>query len=123
MDKVLGHHERLLKQLQELRIQRYEEKKALEIKLESTKARAKGEIKSLHSEVNRLKVEVENAWNLGKEKFLKNSRFNTLCSDKASIVFECGFNGCLAQFGANEYSERGASGLIPRRGTGLGGYS
>ncbi|KZV54878.1 hypothetical protein F511_35953, partial [Dorcoceras hygrometricum] len=40
-----------------------------------------------------------------KERFLKSSKFDVMCSNKALIFFECGFKGCLAQFRANSYSE------------------
>ncbi|KZV54822.1 hypothetical protein F511_36449 [Dorcoceras hygrometricum] len=53
----------------------------------------------------RLKGEAENTWTLGKEEFLKSSKFDDLCADKASAFFECGFKGCLAQFRANGYTK------------------
>ncbi|KZV28022.1 myosin-17-like [Dorcoceras hygrometricum] len=81
------------------------EKKALAIKLANTRARADGEIRSICSDVERLKGEAEDAWNLGKERFLKSLEFETLCSDKASVFFECEFKGFLAQFRANGYFE------------------
>ncbi|KZV13904.1 Pentatricopeptide repeat domain containing protein, partial [Dorcoceras hygrometricum] len=40
-----------------------------------------------------------------KGKFLKSKELDTMCSERASVYFEHGFNGCLAQFRANDYSE------------------
>ncbi|KZV18239.1 hypothetical protein F511_28105, partial [Dorcoceras hygrometricum] len=42
---------------------------------------------------------------LGKGKFLKSKEFDTLCSERASVYFEHRFNGFLAHFRANGYSE------------------
>ncbi|KZV28331.1 SPX domain-containing membrane protein [Dorcoceras hygrometricum] len=46
-----------------------------------------------------------NSWQLEEEKFLKSKEFDGLCSTKASMYFDKGFDGCLAQFMANGYSE------------------
>ncbi|KZV17499.1 xylem cysteine protein 1-like [Dorcoceras hygrometricum] len=51
------HHERLLKQIEELRLRRDEEKKALEVALEATLTRSKGEINILRSKYDHLKGE------------------------------------------------------------------
>ncbi|KZV33901.1 protein trichome birefringence-like, partial [Dorcoceras hygrometricum] len=48
----------------------------------------------------------ETSWRFDKEKFLKSSEFETLCSEKTSFFFEHRFNGCLDQFRANGYSEK-----------------
>ncbi|KZV41930.1 heat shock 70 kDa protein 17 [Dorcoceras hygrometricum] len=59
----------------------------------------------LRPKVTKLKEEVENSWRLEKEKFPTSSEFESLCTEKACIYFEHDFNGCLAQFWANGYSE------------------
>ncbi|KZV16881.1 hypothetical protein F511_21090, partial [Dorcoceras hygrometricum] len=55
------------------------------------------ENKDLHSEVQRFKEEVKTSWMLEKEKFFKSEEFTILCSEKASVYFEHGLNGCLPQ--------------------------
>ncbi|KZV46382.1 hypothetical protein F511_16021 [Dorcoceras hygrometricum] len=79
------------------------EKKALEVEkavlmaeLAETKARAEEEAEHLRSEAT-------NAWDLGKEAFLKSSEFGSLCAKKALGYSKVGFSGYLAQFRANGY--------------------
>ncbi|KZV49664.1 Embryo defective 3006 isoform 1 [Dorcoceras hygrometricum] len=79
--------------------------KAQEHTLKAQLLRSEEENKTLQAEVERLKGEVENSWHLGKEKFLQYKEFDTLCSGRASVFFKEGFNGFLAQFMANGYSE------------------
>ncbi|KZV48714.1 hypothetical protein F511_19254 [Dorcoceras hygrometricum] len=74
------------------------EKAALRSELDETKARAE-------EEAERLRSEAINAWDLGKEAFLKSSEFGALCAKKALGYFKVGFSGCLAQFRTNGYSE------------------
>ncbi|KZV47005.1 myosin-7-like [Dorcoceras hygrometricum] len=74
------------------------EKMALRAVLDETKARAAEEAEHLRSEA-------VNAWDLGKEAFLKSSEFSALCTKKALGYFKVGFSGFLAQFRANGYSE------------------
>ncbi|KZV24044.1 hypothetical protein F511_43304 [Dorcoceras hygrometricum] len=112
LDEVLRHHIELLKQLEKLRVIRDKEKrafeaekKALEAKLTDTRAQADGEIGSLRFEVDRLKGEAEKTWTSGRRGF-QNPQSSMLCLDKASVFFECGFKGCLAQFRANGYFEK-----------------
>ncbi|KZV25823.1 hypothetical protein F511_12230 [Dorcoceras hygrometricum] len=52
-------------------------------------------------EAERLRSEAINAWDLGKEAFLKSSEFGSLCAKKALGYFKVGFSSCLAQFRAN----------------------
>ncbi|KZV35430.1 hypothetical protein F511_34945 [Dorcoceras hygrometricum] len=102
-------------ELEDIRAEKDKEKESVLLELETTRAEAQSskaqalrfeeEKKTLQAEVERLKVEAENSWQLGKEKFLKSKDFDILCSERASVFFEKGFNGCLAQFRANGYRE------------------
>ncbi|KZV23871.1 hypothetical protein F511_30543 [Dorcoceras hygrometricum] len=74
------------------------ETRGLRAELDETKARAE-------EEAERLRSEAINAWDLGKEAFLKSSEFGSLCAKKALGYFKVRFSGCLAQFRANGYSE------------------
>ncbi|KZV20029.1 hypothetical protein F511_15272 [Dorcoceras hygrometricum] len=73
-------------------------KTAVEVELDKTKARAA-------KEIERLKGEATHAWDLGKEVFLETSEFDKLCAKKSVAFFKTGFDSCLAQFRANDYSE------------------
>ncbi|KZV23059.1 peptidyl-prolyl cis-trans isomerase, FKBP-type [Dorcoceras hygrometricum] len=73
-------------------------KTALEVELDETKAQAAEEIKLLKGEATK-------AWDLGKEEFLKSSEFEDLCAKKSLAYFKSGFEGCMAQFRADGYSE------------------
>ncbi|KZV33904.1 hypothetical protein F511_26268 [Dorcoceras hygrometricum] len=75
------------------------ENAALRAELDENKARAE-------EEAERLRGESINAWDLGKEAFLKSSEFGVLCANKALGYFKFGFSGCLAQFRANGYSKK-----------------
>ncbi|KZV30657.1 hypothetical protein F511_12930 [Dorcoceras hygrometricum] len=76
----------------------YAERAALKVELSGTKGRAEDDI-------GRLRSEAENAWGLGKEEFLKSFEFDDLCTKKSLAYFKNGFEGCVAQFKANGYSE------------------
>ncbi|KZV56016.1 sphingosine-1-phosphate lyase [Dorcoceras hygrometricum] len=56
-------------------------------------------------EMRKMQEEAEAIWVKRKEDFLESSDFGELCSTRALSFFEQGFNGCLAQFRANGYSE------------------
>ncbi|KZV37586.1 dynein heavy chain [Dorcoceras hygrometricum] len=122
MYEVLGRHNDLMKHLEKLRAQKDGENESLLLELEATRAkvhsskaqvqsleaqiqRSEEENKGLQAEVEKLRGEVENSWQLGKEKFLQSKEFDTLCSQRALVYFEHGFNGWLARFRANGYSE------------------
>ncbi|KZV19314.1 hypothetical protein F511_23811 [Dorcoceras hygrometricum] len=122
MDGVLGRHNDLLKQAEEMRAHEDREKESLRLELEAARAdaqsskalaqsletkvqRSEEENKTLQIEVKKLQGEVANSWQLEKEEFLQSKEFDSLCSGRASIFFEQGLNGCLAQFRANGYSE------------------
>ncbi|KZV34408.1 hypothetical protein F511_34717 [Dorcoceras hygrometricum] len=79
--------------------------KALAQSLEAKVQSSEEENKALQTEVKKLQEEVMNLRQLGKEEFLQSKEFDSLCSGRASIIFEQGFNECLAQFRANGYSE------------------
>ncbi|KZV32301.1 hypothetical protein F511_19147 [Dorcoceras hygrometricum] len=74
------------------------EKTAVEAELEDTKARAA-------KEAERMRDEVANAWALGKEEFLQSAEFERLCAKKSVAYLKSGFEGIVAQFQANDYSE------------------
>ncbi|KZV55641.1 hypothetical protein F511_26805 [Dorcoceras hygrometricum] len=122
MDGVLGRHNDLLKQLEEMRAHEDREKESLRLDLDTARAndlsskalaqsleakvqRLEEENKALQTEVKKLQGEVAFSWQLGKVEFLQSKVFDCLCSGRASIFFEQGFNGFLAQFRANDYSE------------------
>ncbi|KZV39418.1 spindle pole body component 110-like [Dorcoceras hygrometricum] len=88
MDGVLGHHDDLLKQLEEMRAQEDRKKESLQFELEAARADAKSskalaqsleakvqrseeENKALQTEVKKLQEEAPNSWQLGKEEFLQ----------------------------------------------------
>ncbi|KZV18572.1 hypothetical protein F511_43027 [Dorcoceras hygrometricum] len=128
-DGVLGRHEVLLKQLEEIRTKENAEKESLTVELELARAEAqtyKAKAQSLETqvqsldaraqcseeesklrlaEVEKLQEERANSWALEKEKFLKSKDFDSLCLKKAVMYFDKGFEGCLAQFRANGFSE------------------
>ncbi|KZV52357.1 hypothetical protein F511_22560 [Dorcoceras hygrometricum] len=122
MDGMLGRHEALMKQLEEIQTKENVEKESLFAELESARAevqtlkaqmqslearaqRSEEEIKLHLAEVEKLQEEKANYWALEKEKFLKSKDFYSLCLKKAVMYFDKGFDGCLAQFRANGYSE------------------
>ncbi|KZV31839.1 hypothetical protein F511_44981 [Dorcoceras hygrometricum] len=74
------------------------EKRAIRTELNETKALAE-------EEIGRLRSEAANAWDLGKEEFLKSSEFDNLCAKKSLAYFKTGFESCVAQFRDNDYSE------------------
>ncbi|KZV26652.1 hypothetical protein F511_15817 [Dorcoceras hygrometricum] len=128
-DGVLGRHEVLLKQLEEIQTKENAEKESLTAELELARAEAqtyKAKAQSLETqvqsldaraqcaeeesklrlaEVEKLQEERANSWALEKEKFLKSKDFDSLCLKKAVMYFDKGFEGCLAQFRANGFSE------------------
>ncbi|KZV47112.1 hypothetical protein F511_21068 [Dorcoceras hygrometricum] len=105
---MLTRHDGLMKQLEEMRAISDKEKESMLLELETSRAQAlhlEEENNALHTEVEKLKGEAENSWELGKEKFLQSKELKIQCSGKALAFFEKGFDGCLAQFRANGYSE------------------
>ncbi|KZV58590.1 hypothetical protein F511_11882 [Dorcoceras hygrometricum] len=128
-DGVLGRHEVLLKELEEIQTKENAEKESLTAEIELARAEAqtyKAKAQSLETqvqsldaraqcaeeesklrlaEVEKLQEERENSWALEKEKFIKSKDFDSLCLKKAVMYFDKGFEGCLAQFRANGFSE------------------
>ncbi|KZV47857.1 hypothetical protein F511_38530 [Dorcoceras hygrometricum] len=81
---------------------------SMEIQVQSLDARAQcaeEESKLRLAEVEKLQEERANSWALEKEKFLQSKDFDRLCLKKAVMYFDKGFEGCLAQFRANGFSE------------------
>ncbi|KZV28971.1 hypothetical protein F511_07531 [Dorcoceras hygrometricum] len=101
MDDVLVQHEKLTKELEEVRGSFDVEKRCLMDRLLASEAA----IACLREEVQKVQEEAEATWAKKKEDFLKSSAFDELCSTRALSFFEQGFNRCLAQFRANGYSE------------------
>ncbi|KZV50044.1 structural maintenance of chromosomes protein 2-2 [Dorcoceras hygrometricum] len=88
------------------------EKRSLSDRLaasEASFARLQVEMKRMQEEIEekikRMQEEAEETWRKRKEDFLKSSELDKLCSSRALSFFQHGFNGCLAQFRANGYSE------------------
>ncbi|KZV13836.1 hypothetical protein F511_44970 [Dorcoceras hygrometricum] len=135
-DGVLGRHEALLKQLEEIQTKESVEKESLSAELEYARAEAqtyKAQAQSLETQVQFLEIQVQsldaraqcaeeenklrlaeveklqeeraNSWALEKENFLKSMDFDSLCLKKAVMYFDKGFEGYLAQFRANGFSE------------------
>ncbi|KZV57825.1 putative disease resistance protein [Dorcoceras hygrometricum] len=107
-DGVLGRHEALLKQLEEIQTKESVEKESLSAELESARAEAqtyKAQAQSLETQVEKRSRGKANSWALEKEKFLQSKDFERLCLKKAVMYFDKGFEGCLAQFRANGFSE------------------
>ncbi|KZV56670.1 hypothetical protein F511_40303 [Dorcoceras hygrometricum] len=135
-DGVLGRHDALMKQLEDIQAKENVEKESLSAELESARAEAqtlKAQVQTMETQVQSLETQVQslearaqcseeesklhlaeveklqkeraNSWALEKEKFLKSKDFDSLCLKKAVMYFDKGFDGCLAQFRANGYSE------------------
>ncbi|KZV17904.1 hypothetical protein F511_06831 [Dorcoceras hygrometricum] len=64
-------------------------------------------VAQIQVEKQKMKEDAKASWARRKEDFLNSSEFDEMCSSKAMALFEHGFNGCLAQFRANGYSETG----------------
>ncbi|KZV32451.1 hypothetical protein F511_15709 [Dorcoceras hygrometricum] len=67
--------------LEEMRATSDKEKESMMLELETSRAQAlhfEEENKALHTEVDKLKGEAENSWELGKEKFLQSKEFDSV---------------------------------------------
>lgn len=73
--------------------------------MEQERARVAEKALSLEAQLQSQRKEAETLWARKKEDFIKSKEFDALCADKALEYFELGFQGCLAQFRANGYSE------------------
>ncbi|KZV56941.1 hypothetical protein F511_16886 [Dorcoceras hygrometricum] len=117
-DEAIGHHSELVTKLEELEALRAQEKGAAEAKKEALEAQLSAEKaaravveeaftteRMALEEVGHLRSKAATAWVLGKEEFLKSSEFDDLCTKKSLAYFTLGFEGCVAQFRANGYSE------------------
>ncbi|KZV43178.1 hypothetical protein F511_23654 [Dorcoceras hygrometricum] len=101
LDEMLVQHDKLMRELEDVRGASDAEKRSLEDKMTTSEA----SVARLQEEMKKMKGEVEATWENGKDDFLKSSEFDRLCSYKALYFLEKGFNGCLAQFRDNGYSE------------------
>ncbi|KZV37085.1 hypothetical protein F511_15031 [Dorcoceras hygrometricum] len=105
--------------LEELKAIRDHEKKAAEAVQEALRAQLATECRAQATEEEALRrpkaraaeeaelmrYEVANAWALEKDEFLQSSKFERLCAKKSVAYFKSGFEGTVAQFRANGYSE------------------
>ncbi|KZV49604.1 lysosomal Pro-X carboxypeptidase-like [Dorcoceras hygrometricum] len=85
-------------------------KSAIEVELEETKARAA-------EEVERLKGEATNAWDLGKEELLQSSEFDVLCAKKSLAYFKLASKAVWLNSKPTANPRRGPPSLpLPARG-------
>ncbi|KZV38444.1 hypothetical protein F511_41143 [Dorcoceras hygrometricum] len=101
LDEMMVQHDKLMRELEDVRGASDVKKRSLMDKLVASEA----SVARLQEEMKRMQEEAEATWMKRKEYFLKSSEFDQLCSTRALSFFEQGFNGCLAQFRANGYSE------------------
>ncbi|KZV50743.1 mediator of RNA polymerase II transcription subunit 12-like [Dorcoceras hygrometricum] len=99
VDGLLNRHNDLMNQLEKLQAQKDEEKKSLLLELQATRAEVQSsEARAQSSEAQAQRSKEENKGPQAEvKKFTRRER--------ASVYFKHGFNGCLAQFRANDYSE------------------
>ncbi|KZV52824.1 hypothetical protein F511_20167 [Dorcoceras hygrometricum] len=101
LDEMMVQHDKLMRELEEVRGASDAKKRSLMDKLVAPEA----SVARLQEEMKRMQEEAEATWVKRKEYFLKSSEFDQLCSTRALSFFEKVFNGCLGQFRANGYSE------------------
>ncbi|KZV45177.1 hypothetical protein F511_11777 [Dorcoceras hygrometricum] len=107
-DGVLGRHEALLKQLEEIQTKGNVEKEYLTTELEAARAEAqiyKSQAQSLETQVQSLEIQVQSldarARCVEEEGKLRLAEVER----KAAMYFDKGFEGCLAEFRVNGYPE------------------
>ncbi|KZV45397.1 premnaspirodiene oxygenase-like [Dorcoceras hygrometricum] len=112
LDDVMVKHDKLMKDIEDVRGAFDAEKKSLEQKLAASEAsvtRLQEDMKKAGEEaeekIKKVQEEVETAWEKKKEDFLKSDEFDRLCATRALSFFQKGFDGCLAQIRDNGYSE------------------
>ncbi|KZV30146.1 hypothetical protein F511_21941 [Dorcoceras hygrometricum] len=112
LNDVMAKHDKLMKEIEEVRGASDAEKKSLEQKLTASEAsiiRLQEEMKKAGEEaeekINRAEEEAEASWENKKADFLKSDEFDRLCSTRALYFFQHGFDGCLAQIRDKGYSE------------------
>ncbi|KZV23790.1 hypothetical protein F511_22454 [Dorcoceras hygrometricum] len=112
LDEFMVEHNKLMKEIEDVRGTSDAEKKSLEQKMAASEAsvtRLQEEIKEVGEEaddrIKKVQEKAEASWEKKKEDFLKSDEFDRLCSTRALSFFQHGFDGCLAQIRANGYSE------------------
>ncbi|KZV37969.1 phragmoplast orienting kinesin 2 [Dorcoceras hygrometricum] len=112
LNDVMAKHDKLMKEIEEVRGASDAEKRSLEQKLTDSEAsiiRLQEEMKKAGEEaeekIKRAQEEAEASWEKRKADFLKSDEFDRLCSTRALSFFQQGFDGCLAQIRDNGYSE------------------
>ncbi|KZV26129.1 hypothetical protein F511_13589 [Dorcoceras hygrometricum] len=112
LDDVMAKHDKLMKEMEDVRGASDAEKKSLEQKLATSEAsvtRLQEDMKKAGEEaeekIKKVQEEAEAAWEKRKEDFLKSDEFDRLCATRALSFFQKGFDGCLAQIRDNGYSE------------------
>ncbi|KZV30437.1 hypothetical protein F511_34492 [Dorcoceras hygrometricum] len=112
LNDVMANHDKLMKEIEEVRGASDAEKRSLEQKLTDSEAsfiRLQEEMKKAGEEaeerIKRAQEEAEASWEKRKADFLKSDEFDRLCSTRALSFFQQGFDGCLAQIRDNGYSE------------------
>ncbi|KZV24426.1 hypothetical protein F511_24221 [Dorcoceras hygrometricum] len=112
LNDVMVKHDKLMKEIEEVRGASDAEKRSLEQKLTDSEAsiiRLQEEMKKAGEEaeekIKRAQEEAEASWEKRKADFLKSDEFDRLCSTRALSFFQQGFDGCLAQIRDNGYSE------------------
>ncbi|KZV29846.1 hypothetical protein F511_43026 [Dorcoceras hygrometricum] len=112
LNDVMAKHDKLMKEIEEVRGASDAEKRSLEQKLTDSEAsiiRIQEEMKKAGEEaeekIKRAQEEDEASWEKRKADFLKSDEFDRLCSTRALSFFQQGFDGCLAQIRDNGYSE------------------
>ncbi|KZV50025.1 hypothetical protein F511_12899 [Dorcoceras hygrometricum] len=112
LNDVMAKHDKLMKEIEEVRGASDAEKRSLEQKLTDLEAsfiRLQEEMKKAGEEaeerIKRAQEEAEASWEKRKADFLKSDEFDRLCSTRALSFFQQGFDGCLTQIRDNGYSE------------------
>ncbi|XP_073026435.1 uncharacterized protein [Primulina eburnea] len=115
LDDVRARHAELMEKLRATEARAMGEKASIMAELEEARKRtALAELESarlaekavcLGAQLRSQRLDAETLWEKKKEDFIKSQEFDALCSEKVLKYFELGFQGCLAQFRANGYSE------------------
>ncbi|KZV35615.1 hypothetical protein F511_27759 [Dorcoceras hygrometricum] len=112
LNDVMAKHDKLMKEIEDVRGASDAEKKSLEQKLAASEAsviRLQEEMKKAGEEaeekIKKVQEEAEASWEKRKVDFLKSDEFDRLCATRALSFFQHGFDGCLSHIRANGYSE------------------
>ncbi|KZV22981.1 hypothetical protein F511_20382 [Dorcoceras hygrometricum] len=103
-------HDKLMKEIEDVRGASDAEKKSLEHKLavsEASVTRLQEEMKKAGEEaeerIKKVQEDAEASWEKKKEDFLISDEFDRLCSTRALSFFQHGFNGCLPNLGPTDF--------------------